>query len=231
MTGILNTLAELIKDHVWIAPLLALTAGVLTSFTPCSLSSVPVAVAYIGSSAGGNRGKALRFSLTMALGMALTFGVFGTLASAIGHLLHEAGMWWHLLLGVLMILMTLQLWGVISVIPHSHERGTAKKGYIGAFTAGILSGVFASHCATPVMITLLALVAESGNTGWGIFLLALYAAGHSLLTVAAGCGYSIVDRWIHDPKYEKISKRLRMLLGIIIGLLGMMMIGFAFLPD
>ena len=231
MTDILNTLSELMKEHLWIAPLLSFIAGILTSFTPCSLSSVPVVVAYIGSSAGDDGRKALRLSLNMAFGMALTFGAFGTLASAIGHFLHDIGMWWHLLLGVLMLLMALQLWGVISIIPHCHRQEAVKKGYIGALTAGVLSGIFASHCATPVMIALLALAAESENTGWGIFMLALYAVGHSILTVAAGCGYSAADRWIHDPKYERISRKLRALLAIAIGLLGVIMIGFAFLSD
>ncbi|MCH1984020.1 hypothetical protein MCG98_15725 [Ruminococcus sp. OA3] len=108
MTEILNILSGLMTEHLWIAPLLSLMAGILTSFTPCSLSSVPVVVAYIGSSAGDDRGIALRLSLTMAFAMALTFGAFGTMASAI--------------------------------IPHCHHPETAKKGYIGAFTAGILSG-------------------------------------------------------------------------------------------
>ena len=96
MTEILNALAQLIQKSVWIAPLLCLAAGVITSFTPCSLSSVPVVIAYVGGAAGGNQKKAFRLSLTMALGMALTFGVFGTLASVLGHLLHGIGMWWHL---------------------------------------------------------------------------------------------------------------------------------------
>ncbi|MGI6010089.1 MAG: cytochrome c biogenesis CcdA family protein [Ruminococcus sp.] len=233
MTEILNTLAELIQSHIWIAPVLCLAAGVITSFTPCSLSSVPVVIAYIGGSAGSNQKKAFRLSLTMALGMALTFAAFGTVASVIGHLLHGIGMWWHLLLGAVMILMALQVWGVISLIPdhHCHTAGTTKKGYAGALAAGVLSGVFASHCATPVMIALLALAADSGSTLWGIFLLAIYAVGHSILTVVAGTSYSTIEKWMDDPAYEKISRRLRMILGFVICFIGILMIYFAFLPD
>ncbi|MGI6006718.1 MAG: cytochrome c biogenesis CcdA family protein [Ruminococcus sp.] len=233
MTEILNTLAELIQNHIWIAPVLCIVAGVITSFTPCSLSSVPVVIAYISGSAGDNQKKALKLSLTMALGMALTFGAFGTLASVLGHLLHGIGMWWHLLLGAIMILMALQVWGVISLIPehHCHTANTTRKGYAGALAAGVLSGVFASHCATPVMIALLALAAESGNTLWGIFLLALYAVGHSILTVVAGTSYSRVEKWLNDPAYEKISRRLRIVLGIVIFCIGILMVYFAFLPD
>ena len=233
MTEILNILAELIKSHLWVAPVLCLVAGIVTSFTPCSLSSVPVAIAYIGGSAGKSKKKAFGLSMTMAFGMTLTFATFGTVASVLGHFLHEAGMWWHLFLGSVMVLMALQVWGVISIVPdkHCHGAGTTKKGYVGAFIAGVVSGVFASHCATPVMIALLALVAEAGNSGWGIFLLIIYAVGHSILMVAAGIGYSAVDRWINDPKYEKVSHRMKKVIGVVIFLIGIMMIRFAFVGD
>ena len=40
----LNTLSTLIAESMWLAPVLALLAGVLTSFTPCSLSSIPLVI-------------------------------------------------------------------------------------------------------------------------------------------------------------------------------------------
>ena len=91
--------------------------------------------------------------------------------------------------------------------------------------------MFASHCATPVMIALLALAAESGSALWGIFLLAVYAVGHSILTVVAGTSYGTVEKWLNDPAYEKISRRLRNVLGLVILIIGILMIYFAFLPD
>ena len=41
-------IAETIRNNMWLAPLLALLAGVLTSITPCSLSSVPLIIGYVG---------------------------------------------------------------------------------------------------------------------------------------------------------------------------------------
>ena len=78
---------------------------------------------------------------------------------------------------------------------------------------------------------LLALAAESGSALWGIFLLAVYAVGHSILTVVAGTSYSTVEKWLNDPAYEKISRRLRNVLGLVILIIGILMIYFAFLPD
>lgn len=221
----LEIIAEIIKNNIWLAPVLCLAAGVITSLTPCSLSTIPSVLAYAGAASGGNTRKAFRLSLTMALGMAAAFAVFGSFASVLGHILHEAGRWWSILLGILMILMALQIWGIIHIIPHSHkERELSGKGYAGALIVGVFNGVLASHCATPVMIAILAIVAKSGgSTLWGIFLMALYALGHSILLLAAGTGYSAVEQWINNPRYAQMGKWLRGFMGLIILVIGILM--------
>ena len=107
MTEIMNTLTGLMAENLWAAPVLSLFAGIVTSFTPCSLASVPMLLACVGA-VGADRKKSLRLSLAMAAGMAVTFGIFGSVASFIGHRMHEAGHWWAILMGVLMVFMALQ---------------------------------------------------------------------------------------------------------------------------
>lgn len=225
MSAILDTLTKIMSENLWAAPLLSLAAGFITSFTPCSLAAVPMVLTCVGA-AGAKPAKAFRLSLTMALGMAVTFGVFGSAASAIGHLMHEAGHWWAILMGILMILMALQVFGVVNIIPHVHvsEKNT-KKGYAGAFLTGALGGVFASHCAIPVMVALLALVAQLGrNAWWGVLLMVLYALGHSILLLAAGTGYSYVNKAIENPRFSAVSKWLRYILGVVILIVGLVLI-------
>ena len=48
MTEIINTLTEMMTQNLWAAPVLSLVAGILTSFTPCSLASVPMLLACVG---------------------------------------------------------------------------------------------------------------------------------------------------------------------------------------
>ena len=225
MSEILDTLSRIMADNLWAAPVLSLLAGIVTSFTPCSLASVPMLLACVGASGAGPK-KAFRLSLSMACGMAVTFGIFGSVASAIGHHMHEAGHWWAVLMGILMILMALQVFGVINVIPHVHvSEATTKKGYAGAFFTGALGGLFASHCAIPVMVALLALVAELGkNAWWGVLLMILYAVGHSILLIAAGTGYSYVEKMISDPRCAAVSVWLRRILGVIILAVGLFLI-------
>ena len=54
----LETLSTLIKESIWLAPLLALFAGALTSVTPCALSSVPLVIGYVGGTANKDAKKA-----------------------------------------------------------------------------------------------------------------------------------------------------------------------------
>lgn len=225
MTEILDVLVKAMADNQWAAPILSLVAGLVTSFTPCSLATVPMLLACVGATSA-NQKKAFRLSVAMALGMAVAFGVFGSVASAVGHYMHEAGHWWTALMGILMILMALQVFGIINIIPHIHvSEKTTKKGYVGAFLTGALGGVFASHCAIPVMVALLALVAEVGkNIWWGIFLMVLYALGHSVLLLLTGVGYSYVEKVIANPACAVAAKWLRRILGVVILAVGLILL-------
>lgn len=66
------------------------------------------------------------------------------------------------------------MWGVFNLIPSANLLSKSKKrGFVGAFLAGILGGIFSSPCSTPVLIALLAIVAGNGNLLWGILLMLL----------------------------------------------------------
>lgn len=55
----LSQIAEMISHNMWFAPILALLAGILTSVTPCSLSSVPLIIGYVGGVGEKNTKKHL----------------------------------------------------------------------------------------------------------------------------------------------------------------------------
>ena len=221
MTELLDHLSTLIQSSGWLAPLLALLAGVLTSFTPCSLSSIPVVIGYVGGTGQKDTKRAFRLSLTFAAGAAVTFTVLGVIASLAGRLMGNGATWWYIVLGVLMVLMALQTWGIFEIIPSSYliSKNT-KRGYVGAFIAGILGGVFSSPCSTPVLIALLAIVAGKGSILWGILLLLLYSIGHGILAIVAGTSIGFVQRLSASEKYGRASTVLKIVMGALILLIG-----------
>jgi cytochrome c biogenesis protein CcdA len=229
VTALLESLSEMIAENTWLAPLLALAAGVLTSFTPCCLSGIPLVVGYVGGTGQRDTRKAFWLSVTFAAGTAVTFTILGMIASLAGKLMGTSASWWYVVLGILMVLMSLQVWGIFEIVPSSYLLSKNKKsGFIGAFLAGILGGVFSSPCSTPVLVALLAVVAGKGSILWGILLLLLYAFGHGILAIAAGTSIGFVQKLTASGKYGKASVLLKIVTGALILLVGFYMFYLGF---
>ncbi len=229
MTEILQSISLLIENNVWLAPFLAFAAGALTSLTPCSVSSVPLVIGYVGGAAGSDTRKAFRLSLVFVLGSALTFTALGTAASTAGMFFMGAASWCNLILGSLMVLMALQTWGIFEIIPSSYLMSkNRKKGYLGAFIAGILGGIFSSPCSTPVLIALLAIVAGKGSIIWGASLLILYSIGHGLLALAVGTSFSFAQKLSENIEESRAGSIIKLVLGALILLAGFYMLYLGF---
>ena len=228
MEELLQRVSELIGSSLWLAPLFALLAGVLTSLMPCSLSTVPLVIGCVGG--GEAKGKrAFVLSLLFALGSAITFTALGVIASAAGLLLEKAEIWMHVILGILLVLMALQMWGVIELIPAGAlAAGSRLHGAWGAFLAGLLAGIFSAHCAAPVIVALLAIVIERGQILFGIILLLFFSVGHGILSVVAGTSVGLVQKITASAKYERASRIIKIVLGVIIMLVALWLLWEAF---
>ena len=225
----LELISSAINANVLLAPVFALLAGILTSFTPCALTSVPLVIGYVGGTGQKDTKKAFQLSVVFSLGMAITFTILGTAASILGKLMQGTGSWWYIVLGILMLLMALQTWEILNVIPSSYAISkSTKRGFAGALVAGILGGFFSSPCATPVLVVLLAIVAKEGSLLWGILLLLLYSLGHSFLVLIAGTSVGFVHKLSSSRKYGIASKVLRIIMGLVIALIGLYMFYLGF---
>ena len=230
MNQLLETLSHLMGQHGLLAPLIALLAGVITSLMPCSLASIPLVIGFVSSGDdGSDKRRPLKLSLMFALGLTLTFTILGVVAASAGVLLGSNQRWWYLVLGLLMVLMALQTWELFTFIKPSYLVSRTKKtGYIGALIAGGLGGLFSSPCSTPVLIALLALVAGQGQVAWGVFLLLMYAIGHSALAVAAGTSAGFARRITTDARYGKLSLVMKIVMGTLILAMGLYLLYLAF---
>lgn len=229
MNEILEGMSEVIRNNYWIAPFIAFLAGVFTSFTPCSLTSIPLVIGCIGGMGSNDTKKAFKLSVVFAIGMGVTFTTLGALAAILGRLMQGGGKIWYIVLGILMIMMALQTFEVFTFIKQTNMQSkNTKKGYIGALIAGVLGGIFASPCSTPVLVVLLGLVSKSGNILWGIFLLLLYSIGNSILVIIAGTSVGTVRKITQSHQYGKISNILKYIIGIIILLIGLYMLYLGF---
>ncbi len=225
----LEALSSAITANVWLAPVLALLAGILTSVTPCALTSVPLVIGYVGGIGAKDTKRAFLLSAVFAAGMAVTFTVLGAAASLLGRLMQGAGSWWYLLLGILMLLMALQTWEIFNFIPSTFTLNrSTRRGFLGAFFTGILGGFFSSPCATPVLIVLLAVVAKEGSLIFGILLLLLYSIGHSVFVLIAGTSVGFVQKLSTSERYGISSRVIKIVMGTVILLIGFYMFYLGF---
>jgi cytochrome c biogenesis protein CcdA len=228
MNDILENLALLIQNSIWLAPLIAFVAGILASFSPCCLATTSLTIAFVGSSTTDTK-KAFRLSLVLASGMAITYFIMGILAMFIGNIIKQGTPIWYFVAGIVMILMALQTWEIITIIPPTYLNSkNHKRGYIGALIAGILMGVFASPCATPIIVILLTMVANSNSFSQGCLLLLLYSIGNGILTIVIGTATGFIKKISRTTQYGIFSKISKIALGIISLLFGLYMLYLAF---
>ncbi len=216
MNNLLETLGNTIQNNYWIAPFIAFFSGILTSFTPCCLSGIPLIIAYVGNTGTVEPKKAFKLSLVFALGSAVTLTSMGIVAALIGKIIAFTGEWWHIVLSLLLIVLVLQFWEIINVIPqNSLVSKNKKRGYIGALITGLLAGLFSSACSTPVLIVLLAMVSAKGSLIFGVVLLLLYSIGHSILLIIAGTSFGFVSKVKGLKNYERFNNIIRIAFGIL----------------
>ncbi|MCL2564628.1 MAG: sulfite exporter TauE/SafE family protein [Defluviitaleaceae bacterium] len=228
--SILSQLAHIIRNYVYFAPLLAFLAGILTSFMPCTLAAIPLVIGYVKGAGGeDDPRKAFKLSFIFAFGMAVSFTAMGAAAATLGMFLGGANRYLHIIGGVLMLLMALQIWEVYTFIPASNlVSKSSRKGYLGALIAGMLIGLLGSACATPVLVVLLAMVARGANPLFGILCLFLFALGHGILVVVAGSGTGIAGKITKNPAYGKISNVIRVTMGFVMTTFGLYLIHLFF---
>jgi len=222
MNSFLSNFNNIISNSVWIALVMSFVAGIVSSFSPCVLSSVPLIVGYMEGNKVKDKKVAFKYSLVFSLGIIFTFTLIGILSAVLGRFFSGAGRLWYIVLAAIMILSGLQLLGVINLgrSQNSCKVPSTRKGFFGAFVLGILGGALSSPCATPVLAAILTFVAGKANITLGIGMLLLYSLGHCALIILAGTSVGFVEHLSSSPKTVKVGNALRLFLGVLIILLG-----------
>jgi cytochrome c-type biogenesis protein len=170
--------------------ILVFAGGLVTSLGPCNVAMIPLVVGFVGGTHNVPRRRAFGLSLAFAVGLALTFMLVGVAASLIGGWVGAAGAWWYYLVGVVCFIIGLNMLGVLRLqVPMwfaGWRERISLKGMPGALLLGLVSGLVASQCATPVLAAVLIYVMAKGALAYGAALLFVYALGRGVPVVAAG---------------------------------------------
>jgi cytochrome c-type biogenesis protein len=193
--------------------------GLVTSFSPCILSMMPVMVGYIGGYGDISKTKGFSLATTFVLGLATTFAILGLAAALFGKVFGQIGIGWYYILAAAAIIMGLQLLGVFSFnLPGLKQMPIRLSGYPGAYLMGLFFGLVASPCATPVLAVIMTYVAVQGDLVYGSLMLFTYGIGHGLPLIVAGTFTALLKKL---PKVQCYTQHINYLSGVILILLGL----------
>ena len=168
--------------------------GLLTSLGPCSLSLLPVTLAYLagfGGTPGVKPSQApWQRSLSFAAGIVASLVLLGLVSGLLGRIYGQIPGLIPTVVAVLALLMGLNLLGLLKQIPKIlclpvfwRRRVPAP---LAPIAAGLAFGLAATPCTTPVLAVLLAWMAQNGKPLVGMLLLTSFGAGQVVPLLLAG---------------------------------------------
>ncbi|MCP9925377.1 sulfite exporter TauE/SafE family protein [Synechococcus lacustris C3-12m-Tous] len=169
-------------------------AGLLTSLGPCSLSLLPVSLAYLAGFGTEDSEAAPRSpwqrSFGFCFGVVAALVLLGTASALLGSLYGQTPEGISVLVALLAVLMGLNLLGLVPLrLPAGPDPERWRKRVpplLAPVAAGLAFGLAASPCTTPVLAVLLAWIAETGRPLLGMALLACFGSGQVLPLLLAG---------------------------------------------
>ena len=217
MDAWLESLANVIQNHGWVAFPACFLAGVVSSASPCVLAMIPLVIGFVSGYSEGSPKKAIQYSLVFTLGLTITFTILGVIAGALGRLFGDVGGFWKYVLPPVAIILGLFLLGVFKFNVGISQRFMPKrKALLGAFLMGLFFGIVASPCATPVLAVILTFAATQKRIAYSGGLLLAYALGHWILVLGAGISAGFAQRVLESKGIANFSNYSKKVGGLLL---------------
>ena len=199
---------------MFIKSYIALGAGFISFLSPCVLPLIPGYISYIS---GQNleqivekKQKILAKTIIFSLGFSLVFISFGATASYFGSFLINYSDTLRIIAGIIIIIFSLQIMGVLKLNILNKEKRFYTKNYSNNLFFPFLVGTaFAfgwTPCIGPVLGSILTLAAVETSIAQGVILLSFYSLGLAIPFILSG--YAIT-------KFLSVSKNLKSKMRII----------------
>ena len=173
--------------------LIAFGAGLISFLSPCVLPLIPGYISYIsGASLDellANKKINLLPLILFTLGFSFVFIIFGAAASYLGQVLLQNSETLRILAGLIIIVFSLQLIGIININFLNFEKKiyTQKNNNIWfSFIIGMAFGFGWTPCIGPILGSILALASTEETIYKAILLLSLYSLGLAIPFILSG---------------------------------------------
>ena len=195
--------------------LIALGAGLISFLSPCVLPLIPGYISYISGSSINELLKRKKINIIpiifFAIGFSIVFVSFGATATFLGSIILDNSYELRIIAGILIILFSLQIMGVINIKFLNYEKrfqSNINPNNFGSVLVGMAFGFGWTPCIGPILGSILALASTEENINRGVMLLFFYSLGLAIPFVLSG--YLIQRFMIFSKnlksKMNKISK-------------------------
>uniref|UniRef100_A0A832H9V9 Cytochrome c biogenesis protein CcdA n=1 Tax=Oscillatoriales cyanobacterium SpSt-402 TaxID=2282168 RepID=A0A832H9V9_9CYAN len=180
---------------------LAFLGGLVASISPCILSLLPVNLSYIGTREIHSRRDAFVKAVSFVCGVVTLLSILGLFSSFAGFVFVQFRGYFHLAVGIVIVLMGLTLAGFINIPlpqnrwihPPSTSTATSKFQWkntlrtqcIGPYSVGLTFALVSSPCTSPVMVSVLTAAAATGSQLQSTLTMVSYALGYTAIIFLA----------------------------------------------
>ena len=208
---------------------LAFGAGLISFLSPCVLPLIPGYISFVSGQSLQELLADKRINLfpliLFCFGFSTVFITFGATASFLGQVLLQNSQMLRIIAGLIIIIFSLQLIGLINFsFLNFEKRLEAKKtnSFIFPYIIGLAFGFGWTPCIGPILGSILALASIEETLVKAIFLLSLYSLGLALPFILSG--YLIQKFLIFSKNFKKNINLVSKIGGFILLITGILIL-------
>ena len=208
---------------------IALGAGLISFLSPCVLPLIPGYISYVsGSSFNGlieKKNTNLIPIILFTVGFSIVFIIFGAASTFLGQLLLQNSFELRIAAGVIIIIFSLQIIGVINLKFLNYEKRIQTNNNKNIFSPIILGDAFGfgwTPCIGPILGSILALAATEESINKGILLLFFYSLGLAIPFILSG--YLIQKFLLFSKNFKKNINLVSKIGGLILLITGILIL-------
>jgi cytochrome c-type biogenesis protein len=213
-----ESLSHAIQNTGYAAAGLAFLVGLLFSFNPVAMASIPVSLAYV--TRARERRTAFAFGMMFILGLVLTHVVLGVVAGFGGRWVQGLlGRQWGLVLGPLLVLLGASWAGWLRIpLPAIGFKARRATGLWGAFALGVPFAVAVCPACTPALVVILGVVAGIASPLLGAAMLLAFALGRAVPIAIGAFAIGSLESKPSFARYLRIADKVGGIVLIVMGL-------------
>jgi len=201
--------------------------------SPCHLSSIPLVIGYITGNNNFTLKKSFNLSLVFSAGILVTVALIGVITASLGRLMGDIGEIGNYLVPIVFIIAGLYLLDIIKFQFGGMNTGNLKsRGYLKAFSLGIILGIGLGPCTFAFMAPVLVLVFQIApdNLTNALLIMLFFALGHCSVIVGAGTLSKYVQLYLNWNENSKAVSVIKKVCGILVVLSGLYLLYLTIFP-